>query len=170
MIKNVVLIGFMGVGKTSSGKMIANQLGFKFIDMDKAIEEKWGMTIPQMFEQHGEAFFREKEKEMCREVAKRKSVVISTGGGTVKDPENVAVLKRSGRIVCLMASVDAILERTAATGQRPLLDAYKDRRQGIVELLEQRKEMYSQADYTVDTTDMSPLQVSRDVIAFMKRR
>lgn len=63
MIKNVVLIGFMGTGKTSSGKMIANQLGFKFIDMDRAIEKKWGMTIPQMFEQHGEAFFREKEKK-----------------------------------------------------------------------------------------------------------
>ena len=91
MIRNVVLIGFMGVGKSSSGRMIANQLGFKFIDMDKAIEKKWGMTIPQMFEQHGEAFFREKEKEMCREVAARKSVVISTGGGTVKDPENVKI-------------------------------------------------------------------------------
>lgn len=170
MIKNVVLIGFMGTGKTSSGKMIANQLGFKFIDMDRAIEKKWGMTIPQMFEQHGEAFFREKEKEMCREVAGKKSVVISTGGGTVKDPDNVAILKQSGKIVCLMASVEAILERTTTIGQRPLLDAYEDRRQGIVELLEQRKAMYAQADYTVDTTDMSPLQVSRDVISFMKRR
>jgi len=170
MIKNVVLIGFMGTGKSSSGRMIANQLGFKFVDMDKAIEQKWGMTIPQMFEQHGEVFFREKEKEMCREVANRKSVVISTGGGTVKDPENVAILKRTGKIVCLSASVDAILERTSTPGQRPLLDAYEDRRQGIIELLEQRKDMYAQADYTLDTTDMSPLQVSRDVIAYMKRR
>ena len=170
MIRNVVLIGFMGVGKSSSGRVIANQLGFKFIDMDKAIEKKWGMTIPQMFEQHGEAFVREKEKEMCRDVAARKSVVISTGGGTVKDPENVKILKRTGQIVCLTASVDTILARTATIGTRPLLDAYEDRRQGIIELLEQRKDMYAQADYTLDTTDMSPLQVSRDVIAYMKRR
>ena len=170
MIKNVILIGFMGVGKSSSGRMIANQLGFKFIDLDKAIEKKWHMTIPQMFEQHGEAFFREKEKEMCREMAERKSVVISTGGGTVKDPENVQILKRTGRIICLTASVDTIYERTATVGTRPLLDAYEDRRQGIVELLEQRRDMYAQADYTIDTTDRSPLQVSRDVIAFMKRR
>ncbi|MCR5177280.1 MAG: shikimate kinase [Anaerovibrio sp.] len=169
-MKNVVLIGFMGVGKTSSGRMLANQLGFKFIDMDKAIEKKWNMTIPQMFEQYGEAFFREKEKEMCREIAEKKSVVISTGGGTVKDPENVSILKRTGKIVCLTASVDAILERTATTGTRPLLDSFEDRRQGIIKLLDERKEMYAQADYTLDTTDLSPLQVSRDVISFMKRR
>ena len=170
MIRNVVLIGFMGVGKSSSGRMIANQLGFKFIDMDKAIEKKWGMTIPQMFEQHGEAFFREKEKEMCREVASKKSVVISTGGGTVKDPENVEILKRTGKIVCLAASVDSIMERTSARGTRPILDAMEDRRQGIIDLLAERQPMYAQADYTLDTTDLSPLQVSQDIISYMKRR
>lgn len=170
MIKNVVLIGFMGVGKSSTGRMLANMLGFKFIDMDKAIEKKYQMTISEMFEKHGEAYFREREKEMCREAAARKSVVIATGGGTIKDPENVAILKRTGRIICLSASVDSIVERTSGKGTRPLLDAMKDRRQGIIELLAQRQPMYDQADYTLDTTDLSPMQVARDIISYMKHR
>jgi len=103
-------------------------------------------------------------------VASKKSVVISTGGGTVKDPENVEILKRTGKIVCLAASVDSIMERTSARGTRPILDAMEDRRQGIIDLLAERQPMYAQADYTLDTTELSPLQVSQDIISYMKRR
>lgn len=169
MIKNVVLIGFMGTGKSSCGRVLASQLGFRFVDLDKAIEQKWDMTIPEMFEKYGESFFWEKEKEMCREIAAKRSVVIATGGGTVKDPDNVRALRSTGKIICLTASVDTVLERTMKHGERPLLDAYEDRRQGIEELMKARKEMYAQADYCVDTSQLSPMQVAKDIANYMKK-
>lgn len=169
MIKNVILIGFMGTGKSSCGRVLAGQLGFSFVDLDKAIEQKWGMSIPDMFAQHGESFFREKEKEMCREMAAKRSVVIATGGGTVKDPDNVRILKRTGKIICLTADVDTILARTSKQGERPLLDAFEDRRKGIEKLLDERKEMYAQADYYVDTGALSPMQVAKEISDYMKK-
>ena len=97
-MKNIVLIGFMGTGKTSTGRMLAARLGAAFIDMDQRIEEETGMSIPAMFEKKGESFFRSREKQLVRRLSARRNAVISTGGGTVKDPENVAMLHRDGVI------------------------------------------------------------------------
>jgi len=98
-MKNVVLIGFMGTGKTSVGRLLASRLGCAFHDLDRKIEEKHGMSIPAMFREHGEPYFRAREKEAVREAAQRTNLVIATGGGTVKDAENVAILRRSGILV-----------------------------------------------------------------------
>lgn len=171
-MKNVVLIGFMGTGKTSTGKMLAARLGAAFIDMDQKIEEEAGMSIPEMFAQKGEAYFREREHELVQRLATRCHAVISTGGGTVKNPENIALLRKGGVIVCLSANVDTVLERTSRYGTRPVLDGedHGDRRQAVEKLMEERRGLYKQADFTVDTSDLSPMQVADHIVKFLKTR
>lgn len=171
-MKNIVLIGFMGTGKTSTGKILATKLGCAFMDLDQKIEAEHQMSIPEMFRQHGENFFRQCERQMVEKVSARRNTVISTGGGTVKDPENTKLLKSQGIMVCLTASVEAILERTGKRGKRPVLDGKDegDRRKAIEDLLEERRSVYAQADCTVDTTDKSPLQVVDDIIRQLRVR
>ena len=168
MTKNIVLIGFMGTGKSSCGKSLATRLGCAFIDLDKYIESKENMSIPEIFAAKGEAYFREKEREAVREVVQRKGVVIATGGGTIKDEENFALLKERGVIVCLTADVDTILARTARRGERPMLDGQEDRRKGVEELLASRQRMYERADFTIDTSTLSPMQVTEEVFSFLR--
>jgi shikimate kinase len=165
-MKNVVLIGFMGTGKTSIGRMLAARLGCAFHDLDRKIEEKHGTSIPAMFKEHGEAYFRAREKEAVRDAAGRSHLVIATGGGTVKDPENAELLRKNGVIVALTADVDTILMRTAARGSRPVLDQADagDRRAAVVQLLEERRHLYEDADITVDTSGRSPLEVTEHIL------
>ena len=164
MRENLVLIGFMGTGKTSLGKLLANRLGRGFVDLDKKIERDAGMTIPKIFELHGEKYFRELEKKAVREVSERKNLVIATGGGTVKDAENVRLLKNSGVMICLTTDPEEIFRRTERCGERPVLDGGGEKRlETIKKLLAEREIFYSQADYTIDTTDWSPLQIMNDI-------
>ena len=162
-MKNVVLIGFMGTGKSSVGRLLAMRLGCAFHDLDKKIEETCGISIPQMFAQHGEPYFRAREKEAVRAAAARSGLVIATGGGTVKDAENV---RSSGILVALTADVDTILCRTAARGARPVLDGADagDRRAAVVRLLEERRALYEGADIAVDTSCRSPLEVAEYIV------
>ena len=171
-MKNIVLIGFMGTGKTSTGRMLAARLGAAFIDMDQRIEEEMGMGIPAIFEKKGESFFRSREKQLVKRLSARRNAVISTGGGTVKDPENVAMLHRDGVIICLSASIDAVLERTGRRGQRPVLDRADqgDRREAVEKLMNEREALYKQADFTVDTSELSPLQVVETILRYLKSR
>ena len=165
-MKNVVLIGFMGTGKTSVGRLLASRLGCAFHDLDHKIEERCGMSIPAMFREHGEPYFRAREKEAVRAAAGRTNLVIATGGGTVKDAENVALLRSSGILVALTADVDTILCRTAARGARPVLDGADagDRRAAVVRLLEERRALYEGADIAVDTSCRSPLEVAEHIV------
>ena len=169
MKENVVLIGFMGVGKTSLGKLLAAKLGRPFVDLDEKIETDAGMSIPEIFARYGERFFREMEKKAVREICTRRNIVIATGGGTVKDAENLRLLKNSGVIVCLTTEPEEIFRRTARKGERPVLDASaEDRLATIRKLLAERQEFYSQADYQVDTTDWSPLQIVNEICEYLK--
>ena len=169
---NVILIGFMGTGKTSIGKILATKLGSVFVDLDHKIEADKGMTIPDIFEKFGEAHFRALEKQAVKEVTERHGIVIATGGGTIKDPENMKLLKESGIVICLTASIDEILFRTEHKGDRPVLDKKDadqgDRRTAIEKLLEERRQFYDQADYKVDTTDWSPMQIIDDICQYLK--
>ena len=171
-MKNIVLIGFMGTGKTSTGKALAVKLGYAFLDIDQKIEEEYGMSIPRMFSLRGEKFFRECEKNMVKKVAARRKVVIATGGGTVKNAENMAVLRENGFVVCLSANVETVLERTRKKGVRPVLDGKDegDRRKAVESLMEERKALYEKADYTVDTSELSPLQVVEDIVRHLRAR
>lgn len=170
-MKNVVLIGFMGTGKTSTGRILAQRLGRAFVDIDAKIEEEAGRSISEIFAAEGEAAFRAIEKAMVRRMAARRGLVISTGGGTVKDTANVAELKKNGAIVCLTATVDAVLARTAHVGDRPVLDRKDagDRRRAVEDLMAERRALYEVADYSVDTSELSPLQVVDDIIGYLKR-
>ena len=171
MKRNIVLIGFMGTGKTSIGKMLATKLGCAFVDLDHKIEHDSSMSIPEIFATHGESHFRELERQAVKEVAQRQGIVIATGGGTIKDPDNMQQLKRNGIIICLTANIDEILLRTEQKGDRPVLDKrdedHGDRRAAIEKLLEERREFYDQADYKVDTTDWSPMQIIDDICQYV---
>ena len=171
-MRNVILIGFMGTGKTSTGKMLAQKLGCAFIDMDVKIEEEAGMTIPEIFAKFGEDHFRQLEHDLAVRLGSRRNAVISTGGGVVKDPANMAALKQGGTVICLQADVDTVLERTRCRGTRPVLDKEDngDRRQAVAKLLAERESLYAQADFAVDTSDLSPLQVVEIIVKTLKTR
>lgn len=163
MKNNLVLTGFMGTGKTSLGKLLAEKLGRCFVDLDQKIEKDTGLSVPKIFELYGEKYFRELEKKAVKEVSKRRNLVIATGGGTVKDEENIRMLKSSGMIICLTTEPEEIFRRTERRGERPVLDSDEDRLATIKKLLAERQKFYAQADYTVDTTEWSPLQIMNDI-------
>lgn len=169
---NVILIGFMGVGKSSVGKLLASRLGAPFVDLDTEIETKNDMKIPEIFEKYGESYFREREKEAIKEVAERKNTVIATGGGAVKDEENRKILGDSGFIIALTASPEVIYERTTTEGDRPLLAnlSEDEKRKKIADLMAERKSFYENSDYTVDTEELSPMQVVDDILHWLKMR
>ena len=171
-MRNVILIGFMGTGKTSTGKMLAQKLGCAFIDMDVKIEEEAGMSIPEIFAKFGEAYCRKLEHELAGRLGSRRNAVISTGGGTVKNPANMEALKQGGTVVCLQADVDTVLQRTSCRGTRPVLDKEDtgDRRQAVEKLLAERESLYAQADFAVDTSELSPLQVVEIIVKTLKTR
>ncbi len=168
MKENVILIGFMGTGKTSLGKLLANKLGRGFVDVDQKIESTAKMSIPEIFETYGEKYFRELEKNAVKEICTRRNLVIATGGGTVKDKENFRLLKNSGVIVCLTTEPEEIFRRTERRGERPVLDGGNDRLETIKNLLAERQKFYAQADYTIDTTDWSPLQIMNKICEHFK--
>jgi len=167
-MKNVVLIGFMGTGKTSSGRLLAGRLGCRFIDIDRKIERESGMTVAEIFARHGESYFRQREKDAIARVARGRGAVIATGGGAVLDAENRECLRASGVIIALTASVPVILERTGRRATRPLL-ARPDREETVVRLLAERASHYATADFTLDTSDLSPRQTVEKIIAFLRQ-
>ncbi|BBB93309.1 MAG TPA: shikimate kinase [Methylomusa anaerophila] len=167
-MRNVVLIGFMGTGKTSTGRLLAGRLKRPFIDIDKKIEQESSMSISEIFQIYGETHFRQLEKEAIFRVSRHTNTVIATGGGAVLFPENMVRLKTNGVIIALNASVEAILERTFRPGVRPLLDA-DDRRDTVVKLLNERDPYYRRADFMVDTSDCSPHDVAEKIIDFLRQ-
>lgn len=170
MRDNVILTGFMGTGKTSLGKLLATKLGRPFIDIDKKIEYETQMSIPKIFEQYGEAHFRELEKKAVKELSQRRGLVIATGGGTIKDEENIRLLKNSGVMICLTTEPEEILNRTARRGERPVLDGGGDERlETIKRLLAERKQYYDRADYHVDTTEWSPIQIVDAICRYLRQ-
>lgn len=170
MKDNVILTGFMGTGKTSLGKMLAIKLGRPFVDIDRKIEEETKLTIPKIFELHGEAHFRELEKIAVRELSEKRGLVIATGGGTIKDEENLNLLKSSGVLICLTAEPEEIFNRTVRRGERPVLDGGGNERLATIKrLLAERKKFYDRADYHVDTTDWSPIQIVDDICRHLRQ-
>lgn len=170
MKDNVILTGFMGTGKTSLGKLLATKLGRPFVDIDKKIEDETQLSIPMIFEQFGEEHFRELEKTAVKELSTRRGLVIATGGGTIKDEENLNLLKNSGVMICLTAEPEEILYRTARRGERPVLDGGgNERLETIKKILAERKEFYDRADYFVDTTDWSPIQIVDDICRYLRQ-
>lgn len=160
---NIVLTGFMGTGKTTVGRILADALGFDFVDTDQLIETDNG-PIPVIFAEQGEAAFRAIEHSVASDLAERQRTVIATGGRLMLDPENAAALGATGRVFCLAAPVAAILERVLDDGttHRPLLDG-DDPAVRITELLTIRAEAYGRFEQ-IETADLTPEEIATEII------
>ena len=150
------LIGMMGVGKSTVGRLLARESGFAFIDCDRELEVRSGATVATIFEVEGEESFRRREAALLDELTQRSRVVLATGGGAVLRADNRKLLRSRGLVIYLEASVEEILRRTLTDRARPLLQT-PDRRARITELLEQRRPMYeSTAHLTFHSGAVNP--------------
>jgi len=162
-MKNIVLVGFMGTGKTTVGKLLAEQTGMPLVDMDTQIEKRAGKTINEIFAQDGEPHFRALEREMAQELASKNGQIISTGGGIVLNPDNIADFEKTGLVVCLLADADTVLDRVRHDSSRPLLA--DDKESKIVELLQSRKHLYESIPHKIDTSGRpSPGPTAQEII------
>lgn len=166
---NIALVGFMGTGKTSAGKLAAKKLGLKYVDTDEEIEKKAGITVSEIFSNFGEPYFRDLEAKTIKEISERGGQVISCGGGAVLRDENIKNLKAGGIVVCLSASPEAIFERIKHEAHRPLIQV-PDPKKRIRELLAERAPHYAKADETIDTTKLTIAQVASEIIRLVRAR
>lgn len=155
--ENVFLVGLMGAGKTSVGKMLAKRLGKVFYDSDHVIEARTGVKIPVIFEIEGEAGFRAREAAVIDELTGLDNVVLATGGGAILSNENRRALRERGTVVYLRASVEELWNRTRHDRNRPLLQT-ADPRGRLAQLLEQRDPLYREAAHIVVDTGTQSLK------------
>jgi len=161
--KNIILTGFMATGKTTVGRTLATQLGYEFVDTDQLIESRIGMTVAEFFQIKGEAAFRKMEADLAQELAGKSGLVIATGGRFMLDPKNAKALVKNGRVFCLVATPEEILQRAESDGHtRPLLQV-SNPLEHIVELLHQREKGYGQFPQFV-TSQKSPETVAEDLV------
>jgi shikimate kinase len=168
MAENIILLGFMGTGKTVVGRQLARRLGYRYIDTDSIIETMAKKSIPRIFAEDGEPHFRDLETRATERVAQLTRHVIATGGGIVMRDENLVNLRRAGPLVCLQAAPDVIYQRTKKDTSRPLLQT-PDPRRTIKELLRQRAPHYAKADFHIDTSELSVAEVVEQVLAALGR-
>jgi len=160
----IVLLGFMGTGKTSVGMELSKALGYEFIDTDLLVEEREGMPISLIFKKKGEDYFRSLEQKIVEEVSRMEKAVIATGGGVIKNSTNVKNLGRRGVLVWLRADPEIILRRVLLEGgKRPLLDVAEPLRE-IKKLLAERIDLYRQADASVDTNYITPGEAAYEIM------
>lgn len=152
-MKHIILTGFMAVGKTAVGRRLARRLGREFIDTDHLIETHAGRSIREIFAERGEAEFRRIEGEVVACLEPDTASVISTGGGTFVDEGNRTALRRLGIVVCLVTSIETVLERAARSGKRPLATGAS--RERLEALYTERMEAYRHADVLVETDGLT---------------
>jgi len=161
-LANLALVGFMGTGKTSIGRLVAEQLHFHFLDTDEIIQSRTGRTITDIFAQDGEPAFRALEKNLVGELATQTGAVIATGGGLPTNAENLESLKNFALVVCLWASPEKIWERVRSQSHRPLLHDPNPQKK-IRELLTAREPFYKQADVLINTDLRAAREVAQQV-------
>ena len=165
---NIYLIGPMGAGKSTIGRLLAAELNYDFCDSDRVIEERTGADIPWIFDMEGEAGFREREAQALTDLATLQDHIIATGGGIILREQNRAVMQASGFVCYLTASIDQLVERTARDKKRPLLQV-DNPRQKIIELLAFRDPLYREAaDFIVNTDRRSPKAVAQEIINLVR--
>ena len=167
-MRNIVLTGFMGTGKTAVARLLAKKLKLKYVSTDGLIEEKEKIPIARIFAEKGEGYFRKIEKEVIEDVSAMENAVIDAGGGAIIDPENVRNLKKKGKVFCLWAEPEVILARTKKYSTRPLLNV-KDPLGAIKKLLAERKPFYERGDFHVHTKDLSAEKVAAAIERIMSR-
>ncbi|MGE5371576.1 MAG: shikimate kinase [Solirubrobacterales bacterium] len=159
MDSNIILIGFMGTGKTAIGTRLADRLKREFVDTDKEIERVTGMSVRDIFLKYGEVRFRSEESVMTRKLSERRNMVVATGGGIVLNRENVEQFRKKGIIICLRANPDEIFRRVSKKrNQRPLLKK-NFTVEDIKKMLADRENFYGQADIEIETSGLDPDQL-----------
>jgi shikimate kinase len=166
-IKNIFLVGFMGAGKTTIGRILANKLRLTFVDLDDIIEKELKLTIEQIFSMHGENFFRVAETKALLSIAENERQVVSTGGGVVLKNENWEAMEKSGITVYLKATAEILWSRVRNNTPRPLLQVENPFGR-FCELLSNRISLYEKADLIVDTGKLSPEDVAEQITETMK--
>ena len=165
MVSKIILVGMMGAGKTTIGKLLSNKLGFDFIDLDKIIEERSGVKINTIFEIEGEVGFRERELQVLSDSIEKDQVIISTGGGIVTNEKSRArLIKNNALIIYLKANLQTLFNRLKNDNSRPILNV-DNKEQVIEKILEQREPLYKElADMVVDTSHMKSIDVVKFII------
>lgn len=152
----------MGTGKSTVGKLLSRKLGWEFADTDHVIEETQGKTIPDIFAAHGEAYFRQVESDILRQVLSGKRAVVATGGGAVLSVENRRLMREHGFVAALIADAKTIVNRVGQDRNRPLLQGNTE--QKVLKLLDERKHAYDFADVTIDTSLLDSEEVARRIL------
>ena len=167
-ITNISLIGFMGSGKTSTGKILADRLNFLFIDLDNIIELSLNMPISDIFEKHGEEYFRSTETNSIKKIYINKNCVFACGGGVIVRHENMEIIKKNSTVIFLHVSPAVVFERLKNENNRPLLKA-PNRLNVILSLMEKRDFLYrSASEFTVDTDFKNPEEAADEILQRLK--
>ena len=160
---NIVLIGFMGCGKSTISRALNKRFSMEIVEMDQLIAQREGMSISEIFETHGEQYFRDAETNLLKELQNRTNVIISCGGGTPLREENVVEMKKNGKVFLLTATPETILERVKSSHDRPLLENNKNV-EFISNLLNQRRDKYqAAADFVIETDGKSTGQICDEI-------
>ena len=160
---NIIVVGFMGTGKTTVGKALAERLQRDFVDMDVELEARAGKPIPRVFAEDGEPAFRRMERDLVAELSRRSNLVIAAGGGIVLNPDNIRDFSATGHVICLKTTPDEILRRVSGSRHRPLLEE-GDKGERIRNLLQQRQPIYDAIPCQVDTTGKTVPEVVAEVL------
>lgn len=166
---NIVLIGFMGAGKSTIAGMMHEAFSMEVIEMDQVIVDQQGMSIPEIFEKYGEEYFRDLETNLLIDMQDRQNVIISCGGGVALRERNVKEMKRNGKVVFLTASPETILERVKDDNDRPLLNGHKNV-EYISRMMETRRPKYeAAADFIISTDGKSSYDICREIVSELQR-
>lgn len=166
--RNLVLVGFMGTGKSAVGRRVAALAAAPFLEMDAELERRAGKSISRIFAEDGEPAFRDQEAQLAEEWGRKQGAVISCGGGVVLRETNLRALQANGLLVCLTARPEVILARTARAAKRPLL-AGENPEQKIRDLLAARAPLYAKIPVQLDTSDLGPEELAAQVLARWKQ-
>lgn len=163
-MKNIYLIGFMGTGKSTVACELRRQTATILVEMDQIIEEQQRMTVAKIFEKHGETYFRDIETELLRDLGTQENLVVSCGGGCVLRDENTEIMKKSGRVVLLLAKPETVFERVRHSAHRPVLNGNMNL-EYITELMEKRSGRYEAvADISVSTDGKSVPNICKEIL------
>ena len=164
----IVLVGLMGAGKTTVGRRLAEKLSLAFIDADHEIELAAGQTIPEIFAQHGEAYFRDGERKVIARLLENGAQVLATGGGAFMNAETRATVKRNAISIWLRADFDLLMRRVRRRSNRPLLQ--NDDPEAVMrKLIAERYPVYAEADITVDSRDVAHTSIVNSIIRSLAR-
>ncbi|MCZ6670201.1 MAG: shikimate kinase [Acidobacteria bacterium] len=164
--ERIYLVGFMGVGKTTTGALLARRLGWSFVDLDDEIRKQEKMSIRELFRIKGETYFRRLEGQVLRDISRKASLVIATGGGTFAIEENILYMQRTGVAIRLRCSLKQVLSRCRESQERPLLDDTES----IQALMDRREPFYRRAPVQMETDDVSPGETVEKILIALSVR